>query len=53
MRGILFRDDQSLFGSNWYKLPKKLFDPGWPGQVGQGIGNSFRESGATQSACRL
>ena len=25
MRGILFRDDQSLFGSNWYKLPKKLF----------------------------
>ena len=25
MKNILFRDDQSLFGSNWYTLPKKLF----------------------------
>ena len=25
MKNILFRDDQSLLGSNWYILPKKLF----------------------------
>lgn len=25
MKDLLFRDDQSLIGSNWYKLPKKLF----------------------------
>ena len=25
MTSLLFRDDQSLIGSNWYKLPKKLF----------------------------
>ncbi len=25
MKNILFRDDQSLFGSIWYILPKKLF----------------------------
>ncbi len=25
MNNILFRDDQSLIGSNWYVLPKKLF----------------------------
>ena len=25
MKNILFRDDQSLLGSNWYVLPKKLF----------------------------
>ena len=25
MKNILFRDDQSLIGSNWYVLPKKLF----------------------------
>jgi len=25
MKSLLFRDDQSLIGSNWYKLPKKLF----------------------------
>ncbi len=25
MRNILFRDDNSLVGSYWYKLPKKLF----------------------------
>ena len=25
MKDLLFRDDQSIIGSNWYKLPKKLF----------------------------
>ena len=25
MKNILFRDDKSLLGSNWYILPKKLF----------------------------
>ena len=25
MKNILFRDDQSLLGSNWYTLSKKLF----------------------------
>ena len=25
MKNQLFRDDQSLLGSNWYVLPKKLF----------------------------
>ena len=25
MKDLLFRDDKSIIGSNWYKLPKKLF----------------------------
>ena len=28
MKNILFRDDQSLIGSNWYILSKKLIDLG-------------------------